>query len=525
MATDHLAEFQLTVPSQYWRTVLDVIGESIECAHRHGPDRWGVRVDNSVMLKVGPHEVLQFGPWPRPCHIVVASELVNANDRANTELAFSGSSDWRGNAAQAGYYASQPGTEACDFGFAELERTYRKLRPAHFATIERAAAMRRHSSTARLHSTEFVDMVASQTGKQLPQPVYLDGIRLIQDPSRTEDGTVLNPSSRGNSGQVLHSGDRQIGPTHEWSASLSVEQYISGLRAIESKINDIQRELLICQYRAPARTVYATELARMANVHGGHPTVNAQYGRLGHLFCNATGLEPDRRRNNDPRWWAVWSRGHLTSKGYIWEMLPTVAMALERLGWITSQTDLDSGANNLEPEEHQLETESLIGAWRTGTSNPKSEDAYLRGACGEQQVNPVHNRLQNELFQRLCDRYGANAVILEEGFADVKLRIEDGTFHLFEVKSDHSPSAAIRAAIGQLLEYSFTATQRGERISSVIVAATGQLDQVDAEYVEFLRGSMTVAFHYLQLDERVAVDSYRMQQGLLYNSGLQPASA
>jgi hypothetical protein len=472
MATDPLAEFRANVPAEHWRTVLTVVSESMECAHQHGPDRWGVRVNRSLILKVGPHEVLQIGQWPQPCHLIVTSELVPADLRANNALKFSGNRDSRENRGQSGYHASQDGTEVCDFDFADLETTYRHLRHAHFEAIARAASLRRHPSTARSHSADFVELAASITGKRLSQPTH---------------GRSLKEH------------------THEWSVSLTAAQYVSGLRAIESKMSDTQRALLVGQYGAESRTVYASQLAIIAKVRGGHPAVNAQYGRLGHMFCDATGFLADRE-GNDRRWWAVWSRGRPTSKGYIWEMLPAVAVALESLGWVVPIPPPDSRASDTEWRGEQSET---VPPWRTGTTAPKSEEGYVRSPTTEREVNPDHNRLQNELFRRLCVRYGPDAVILEEGFADVKLRIEDGSFHLFEIKPDQCPTAAIRPSLGQLLEYSFSAMQRGERISAVIVAAPGHLKKREIRYVEFLKATLSLPFHYLQLDEHVTIDSYR----------------
>ena len=121
---------------------------------------------------------------------------------------------------------------------------------------------------------------------------------------------------------------------YRWSKNLSAVEYATGLRSIQPRMNDIQRRLLLAQYSAPKRTAYATQLAQLASVGGGHPTVNAQYGRLGRMFCEASGHEPDIRNDGTSRWWSTWSLGHSTPKGFIWEMLPAVAEALELLGWI-----------------------------------------------------------------------------------------------------------------------------------------------------------------------------------------------
>lgn len=86
---------------------------------------------------------------------------------------FSGNNDWKGNPDKKGYYATHPGSEACEFGFGALQRTYAVLAPAHLAIIERAAKMKRHPSTLKDHSSAFVDALATAVGRPVAQPAYL----------------------------------------------------------------------------------------------------------------------------------------------------------------------------------------------------------------------------------------------------------------------------------------------------------------------------------------------------------------
>ena len=118
----------------------------------------------------------------------------------------------------------------------------------------------------------------------------------------------------------------------------SPEDYVAGLTALGTRVTDLQRRLLVAQYEAPHRTVTSPQLAELADVAGGRPAVNAQYGRLGHLFCDVTGFQPDLRPDDTHRWWSVWSVGYSRSTGFHWEMHPEVATALEQLGWVTAST-------------------------------------------------------------------------------------------------------------------------------------------------------------------------------------------
>lgn len=164
----------------------------------------------------------------------------------------------------------------------------------------------------------------------------------------------------------------------EWSQRPTTAQYVAGLAEISPRVNDIQRRILAAQYRAPKRTAYATQLAIRASVRGGHPAVNAQYGRLGHMFCDATGLEPDQRKIGTSRWWAVWSRGYSTPKGFIWEMLPEVAEALELLGWVAPEAFAS-------PDELSS-TESLV----EGAALRVSVNAYERNPEARQRCIEIH---------------------------------------------------------------------------------------------------------------------------------------
>src|SRR5512132_1861078 len=85
------------IPTQYRPDVLLAIARSVCVAHDAGPARWGLSLyEHSLMLKVGPHEVLQIieKGWSQsglPVHLIVDRDLVPASVRARAghELAFS----------------------------------------------------------------------------------------------------------------------------------------------------------------------------------------------------------------------------------------------------------------------------------------------------------------------------------------------------------------------------------------------------------------------------------------------------
>jgi 5-methylcytosine-specific restriction protein A len=155
----------------------------------------------------------------------------------------------------------------------------------------------------------------------------------------------------------------------------SAGEYVSGLLDICGRVSDAQIRLLQEQYAAEERTVTAGQLARLAEIEGGHSVVNLLYGKLGHAFCDELGIEPDLRPDFSHRWWSVWSIGWTTDAGFVWSMLPQVAEALERLGWVEGP--------HLYPDELS-ESKHLVlveGAVRRTVVNAYERNPRARARC------------------------------------------------------------------------------------------------------------------------------------------------
>ncbi len=161
------------VPPQYWKDVLESLATFMELAHHHGPERWGIRLAaDSIMLKVGPHEVIQIGDWNLPFHLIVDRSTVPAQLRGHSELCFSEDDDSEGTSGAKGFYRSNPGSEACDMPLEMVGYAYQELFSSHAEIISRAARKPRHPSTRATHSTDLVQFVAKELGRALPQPMY-----------------------------------------------------------------------------------------------------------------------------------------------------------------------------------------------------------------------------------------------------------------------------------------------------------------------------------------------------------------
>ncbi len=187
----------------------------------------------------------------------------------------------------------------------------------------------------------------------------------------------------------------------------SVGEYARGLDAILPRISDLQRRMLIAQYHAPFRSVTVKQLARLADVPGGWPTVNLQYGRLGRMFCEETGFTLDVWWGGSPDWWSIWSLGYRASEGFIWEMLPQVAEALESAGWVLAG-------------EAQIPEEVL------------SEDRFVEGATRRISVNTYE---RNREARRKCIRhYGSSCVVCELDLGLVYGSVAQGFIHVHHLK-------------------------------------------------------------------------------------------
>jgi hypothetical protein len=119
----------------------------------------------------------------------------------------------------------------------------------------------------------------------------------------------------------------------------------------------------------------------------------------------------------------------------------------------------------------------------------------LREGIPAREADLVHNQLQNELFELLVDKFGKDAVEMESGFADIRVR-RGGKLVLIEIKSDPRPRFAIRAALGQLIEYAYVAQKNGDECTDLVVAGPGELSPLDVAYLDYLRRERRLPIRY-----------------------------
>lgn len=109
----------------------------------------------------------------------------------------------------------------------------------------------------------------------------------------------------------------------------STNDYVRGLSSI-IKREGIYTRMLRHQYAAPDRTVTSTQLKDALGYE--YPvTIHGHYGGLGHKLFDVLGGGPELDPRGKPQWWQGLSTGEETEDGFIWEMRPELAQALEQL--------------------------------------------------------------------------------------------------------------------------------------------------------------------------------------------------
>lgn len=151
-------------------------------------------------------------------------------------------------------------------------------------------------------------------------------------------------------------------------------EYVRGMTALGARITDDHIRVFQAHYGARDRTATSKQLASWTTLKWPI-VVNRLYGGLGHAFCDTLGIRPELRPDGRHRWWSVWCRGWDTPGGFIWQMLPQVAQALEQLDWA-------SPAGFVSPDEVPSGIVILVeGATRRVTVNAYERHPEARRRC------------------------------------------------------------------------------------------------------------------------------------------------
>jgi putative restriction endonuclease len=165
--------------------------------------------------------------------------------------------------------------------------------------------------------------------KAMLEPIPMDSDQRVAVARLFSETKAISPTD-----SLTRASDAKESRPYEMRNIPSVEEYVRALRALGDRVTEEHRSLFRVHYEAPDRTATAKQLAKWARISGGWTIVNARYGKLGHALCDELNIKPQLRPDDTHRWWSVWSRGWTTKQGFVWQMLPNVAKALEQLRWV-----------------------------------------------------------------------------------------------------------------------------------------------------------------------------------------------
>jgi len=133
----------------------------------------------------------------------------------------------------------------------------------------------------------------------------------------------------------------------------------------------------------------------------------------------------------------------------------------------------------------------------TNDANLKSEDTRTRAATEGTSYDPKHDRLQRLVYDYLVGLKGVKNVLYEKGFVDLTL-IEAVGKTFFEVKMENTVKKCIRAALGQLIEYSNY--HNANKALKLVLVSDAIPEIADKKYLVHLRKLYNIPFYYSRWD-------------------------
>lgn len=116
---------------------------------------------------------------------------------------------------------------------------------------------------------------------------------------------------------------------------------------------------------------------------------------------------------------------------------------------------------------------------------------------------PLHDKIQDMLYNHLVREYGKNKVGMETNTGsntriDIAVESKQG-INLYEIKSFDEAIISIRNAVGQLLEYAFYPNPI-KKLNELIIVSHLPLSKNDKEYMQILRHKLNLKLYYQFVD-------------------------
>jgi hypothetical protein len=149
---------------------------------------------------------------------------------------------------------------------------------------------------------------------------------------------------------------------------------------------------------------------------------------------------------------------------------------------------------------YQPAKEAAFGSGRRGKRRPvrnvsaKSLLPQVRKASGSVTANPTEKIMQKEICNYLTKHY-CN-VEAERDHVDIKVQHPKG-ITLIELKASASALHAIRAALGQILEYAFRHPEWRNTLFELVIVGQGSPTDESSDYINWLRKDYKLPVRYI----------------------------
>lgn len=109
-----------------------------------------------------------------------------------------------------------------------------------------------------------------------------------------------------------------------------------------------------------------------------------------------------------------------------------------------------------------------------------------------------HDKMQNDIGQLLNQSEKYTNVKMEENRVDIKAMTHDGKWHFFEIKTDRPCRLSIRAALGQIMEYSYWPDVK--KAEKLIIVSDSKAGLEARRYLKHIRNKFGLPIYYRYFD-------------------------
>lgn len=115
-------------------------------------------------------------------------------------------------------------------------------------------------------------------------------------------------------------------------------------------------------------------------------------------------------------------------------------------------------------------------------------------------ADAAHNILQKQFYRYLSNKYGKENLSLEKNYVDIILR-QDSKSTLFEIKPYNSANQCVRAALGQLMHYSYKYTVN-ESTPDLVIVGPAEPSWEEIDFIKFVQNNMNIPIKYICYSNR-----------------------